>query len=65
VVLTPEAILAWENLITTAVGLGVKSWSAIHAMILDSGVAADDAAIEVLRVKHDALRADIARAAGE
>lgn len=52
-------------MIADAVGLGVKSFSSIHAMMTDAGVAADDAAIEVLRGKFDALVTDVTRAAGE
>ena len=59
----PATILLWEGLITQAVGLGVKSWSAIHGLLQDAG--ADDAAIAVLQPKWDALVADVARAAGQ
>jgi hypothetical protein len=59
-----EQVLAWEGLITNAVGLGVKSWSVIHAAMIDAGVAADDAAISDLQAKFDALWTDVNRAAG-
>jgi hypothetical protein len=60
----PASLVLWEGLIGQAVSLGVKSFSTVHAMLVDAGVPADDAAIEILRGKWDVLYADVARAAG-
>ena len=57
----PATFLQWQGLIINAVSLGVRSWSAIHALLQDAS--ADDAAIAALRPKWDALVNDIARAA--
>lgn len=56
-----NAIMMWQAFITQAVGLGVKSWSVIRAAMQDAG--ADDATINALSPKWDALHDDVARAA--
>lgn len=57
----PTMILQWGALIQMAVSLGVKSWQAIHDMASSAGL--DDAQIQALKPKWDALYDDVARAA--
>lgn len=51
------------QLIETAIQLGVKSWSVIHALLADAGQ--DDATIALHKPKWDALVDDVRRAAGQ
>ena len=57
-----NTFLQWQALITQAVGLGVKSWEAIHLLLQDAGH--DDATIATLKPKWDLLVDDVRRAAG-
>jgi hypothetical protein len=49
----PATIMGAYALIAQAIALGVKSWTVIRALFKDAGM--DDATIETLRPKWDAL----------
>lgn len=55
--------MQWGALIQMAASLGVKTWGAIKALGHDAGL--DDATLEALKPKWDALVDDVRRAAGE
>lgn len=60
--MTPQEFMQWAAIAQQAFAMGVRSWSAIKALLDDAG--ADDESIEVLRGKWDGLYADVQRAAG-
>jgi hypothetical protein len=60
---TVDQILVWQGIVTQLVGMGVKSFTAVKAVMQDAG--ADDATIAALQPKWDALVDDVRRAAGK
>jgi len=55
--------MMWEGLITQLAPLGVKSFTAIKALMQDAGL--DDVTIEALKPKWDDLYNRVKAAAGE